>query len=73
MLTRLKTSILLVAALVLATAPLAFAVPDGAGNEVFPSVNVGINTTSPRAKLEVDPQEPQHLRTVRGVGYRFDV
>ncbi len=26
-----------------------------------------------RAKLEVDPQEPQHLRTVRGVGYRFDV
>jgi DNA-binding response OmpR family regulator len=26
-----------------------------------------------RAKLEDDPQEPRHLRTVRGVGYRFDV
>jgi DNA-binding response OmpR family regulator len=25
-----------------------------------------------RAKLEDDPQEPRHLRTVRGVGYRFD-
>ena len=24
-----------------------------------------------RAKLEVDPAEPQHLVTVRGVGYRF--
>ncbi len=25
-----------------------------------------------RAKLEADPQEPQHIQTVRGVGYRFD-
>lgn len=25
-----------------------------------------------RAKLEVDPQEPSHILTVRGVGYRFD-
>lgn len=25
-----------------------------------------------RAKLEVDPQEPVHILTVRGVGYRFD-
>lgn len=25
-----------------------------------------------RAKLEVDPQEPKHICTVRGVGYRFD-
>lgn len=25
-----------------------------------------------RAKLEVDPQEPTHILTVRGVGYRFD-
>ncbi|MGH7272392.1 MAG: response regulator transcription factor [Polyangiaceae bacterium] len=25
-----------------------------------------------RAKLEVDPQRPRHLQTVRGVGYRFD-
>jgi DNA-binding response OmpR family regulator len=25
-----------------------------------------------RAKLEVDPQEPLHIQTVRGVGYRFD-
>jgi DNA-binding response OmpR family regulator len=25
-----------------------------------------------RAKLEVDPQEPEHFLTVRGVGYRFD-
>lgn len=25
-----------------------------------------------RAKLEGDPQEPKFLRTVRGVGYRFD-
>lgn len=25
-----------------------------------------------RAKLEVDPQEPAHIQTVRGVGYRFD-
>jgi DNA-binding response OmpR family regulator len=24
-----------------------------------------------RAKLEVDPQEPRHFMTVRGVGYRF--
>src|SRR3954469_1218798 len=25
-----------------------------------------------RAKLEVDPQEPRYILTVRGVGYRFD-
>jgi DNA-binding response OmpR family regulator len=25
-----------------------------------------------RAKLEVDPQDPAHIQTVRGVGYRFD-
>ncbi len=25
-----------------------------------------------RAKLETDPQEPTHIQTVRGVGYRFD-
>ena len=25
-----------------------------------------------RAKLEADPQEPAHIQTVRGVGYRFD-
>lgn len=25
-----------------------------------------------RAKLELDPQEPVHILTVRGVGYRFD-
>ncbi|CAN5302203.1 response regulator transcription factor [soil metagenome] len=25
-----------------------------------------------RAKIEDDPQEPKYLRTVRGVGYRFD-
>jgi len=25
-----------------------------------------------RAKVEVDPQKPRHLLTVRGVGYRFD-
>jgi len=25
-----------------------------------------------RAKLEADPQEPRHIQTVRGVGYRFD-
>ena len=25
-----------------------------------------------RSKLEVDPQRPRHLVTVRGVGYRFD-
>lgn len=25
-----------------------------------------------RAKLEIDPQEPIHILTVRGVGYRFD-
>jgi DNA-binding response OmpR family regulator len=25
-----------------------------------------------RAKLEEDPQRPQHLQTVRGVGYRFE-
>jgi DNA-binding response OmpR family regulator len=25
-----------------------------------------------RAKLEVEPQSPKHLLTVRGVGYRFD-
>jgi DNA-binding response OmpR family regulator len=25
-----------------------------------------------RAKLEVDPQEPLYIQTVRGVGYRFD-
>ena len=25
-----------------------------------------------RAKLELDPQEPLHIQTVRGVGYRFD-
>ena len=26
-----------------------------------------------RSKLEVDPAEPQHLLTVRGVGYRFNL
>lgn len=26
-----------------------------------------------RAKLEVDPQNPRHFLTVRGMGYRFDV
>ncbi len=26
-----------------------------------------------RAKLEIDPQEPRHFLTVRGVGYRFSV
>jgi DNA-binding response OmpR family regulator len=25
-----------------------------------------------RAKIELDPQRPKHLQTVRGVGYRFD-
>ena len=25
-----------------------------------------------RAKLEVDPQDPVFIQTVRGVGYRFD-
>ena len=25
-----------------------------------------------RAKVEDDPKEPRHLKTVRGVGYRFD-
>ena len=26
-----------------------------------------------RAKLEVEPQEPAFIQTVRGVGYRFDL
>ena len=26
-----------------------------------------------RSKIEDDPNNPQFLRTVRGVGYRFDV
>ncbi len=26
-----------------------------------------------RAKFEPDPEEPKHFRTVRGLGYRFDV
>ena len=26
-----------------------------------------------RAKVEDDPKEPKHLKTVRGIGYRFDV
>jgi two-component system response regulator MtrA len=26
-----------------------------------------------RAKVEDDPKEPKHIKTVRGVGYRFDV
>ncbi len=30
-----------------------YAIPDGAGNEVFPSVNVGIGTTSPQAAFVV--------------------
>jgi DNA-binding response OmpR family regulator len=25
-----------------------------------------------RAKLEIDPQRPKHVQTVRGIGYRFD-
>ena len=25
-----------------------------------------------RAKIELDPAEPQHLLTVRGLGYKFD-
>jgi two-component system, OmpR family, response regulator MtrA len=25
-----------------------------------------------RAKVEADPKEPQMIKTVRGVGYRFD-
>jgi len=26
-----------------------------------------------RRKIEPDPQEPRHLVSVRGLGYRFDV
>jgi DNA-binding response OmpR family regulator len=26
-----------------------------------------------RSKLEVDPAEPRHFVTVRGIGYRLDV
>jgi two-component system phosphate regulon response regulator PhoB len=25
-----------------------------------------------RSKIEVDPEEPRYLRTVRGAGYRFE-
>jgi len=26
-----------------------------------------------REKIEADPENPRHLRTVRGAGYRFEV
>jgi two-component system phosphate regulon response regulator PhoB len=25
-----------------------------------------------RAKIEIDPEQPRYLRTVRGAGYRFE-
>jgi len=42
------------------------------GYEAFPvSRTVDNHIASLRAKLEDDPAEPAHLRTVHGVGYRF--
>lgn len=33
---------------------------------------IDIHISRLRAKLEADPKQPQHLLTVRGVGYRFE-
>ena len=42
------------------------------GYEAFPvSRTVDNHVASLRAKLEADPSEPAHIRTVHGVGYRF--
>lgn len=42
------------------------------GYENFPSTRtVDNHIAALRAKLERDPSDPQHIRTVHGVGYRF--
>ncbi|WP_234047256.1 response regulator transcription factor [Luteolibacter pohnpeiensis] len=44
------------------------------GYNAFPSTRTIDNFVAAlRAKLEADPSAPQHLLTVRGVGYRLDV
>ena len=43
------------------------------GYHAYPSLRTIDNfITTLRAKLEIDPANPQHLITVRGVGYRLD-
>ena len=44
------------------------------GYHAYPSLRTIDNfITALRAKLEIDPADPQHLVTVRGVGYRLDL
>ncbi len=43
------------------------------GRDAFPTPRtVDMHVLKLRKKLEPDPEEPVHLKTVRGVGYRFD-
>jgi DNA-binding response OmpR family regulator len=43
------------------------------GYHAYPSTRTIDNfITALRAKLETDPANPQHLITVRGIGYRLD-
>jgi len=45
--------------------------PDGA--EVLDDNTVAVNVRRLREKIEDDPQNPRHLLTVRGAGYRWNV
>ncbi len=42
------------------------------GFETGSTATVTVHIRQLRRKLEVDPSHPRHLRTVWGVGYRFD-
>jgi DNA-binding response OmpR family regulator len=42
------------------------------GYEVGDTATVTVHVRRLRERIEVDPSDPQHLVTVRGVGYRFD-
>jgi DNA-binding response OmpR family regulator len=42
------------------------------GWSVGDTATVTVHVGRIRAKIENDPADPRHLRTVRGVGYRWD-
>lgn len=43
-----------------------------AGYRVSPR-SVDVYVRKLRAKIEVDPEHPRYLKTVRGAGYRFEI
>ncbi|HSP04173.1 MAG TPA: response regulator transcription factor [Acidimicrobiales bacterium] len=42
------------------------------GHEIGDTATVTVHVQRLRDKAEADPRQPQHLRTVRGIGYRFE-